>query len=405
MDAHYAAHDPTDIGVRIRELRAWRGLSLRACAELSGVSYSHLGKIERGDAVLQNRFQLDMLARTLRVSPTELAGYPYSGDDGSVAEAHRALDPMRAVTVGLDLADDPTVHHPRELPTLLAEARYISRDRVECRHSGIGDRIAPVVRELHAHTYTATGADLRSAYAALAETYEAVRVVAKHHGAGDLASLASVRVQALAEKLSEPEWWGLAQFSRVQALGSADRDRGRQIAADTARELDGYTGEAAEMRGMAHLNAALASAALGDYDIAAEHVDHAADIATHVEPSGFGWLHFGAPNVRLWKLAIAVERGDTGTALDLGEEVVLDELPTTRQVAYWQDYGQALAAAKRREGAIRAFSHAERLAPARTRLNPLVRETVTDLLRQVRRDSEGRELRGLAYRMAITPSG
>jgi len=38
---------------------------------------------------------------------------------------------------------------------------------------------------------------------------------------------------------------------------------------------------------------------------------------------------------------------------------------------------------------------------ARVRTRPTVRATVTDLLTRARRDSAGRELRGLAYRMGI----
>jgi hypothetical protein len=49
--------------------------------------------------------------------------------------------------------------------------------------------------------------------------------------------------------------------------------------------------------------------------------------------------------------------------------------------------------------------HAEQLAPQLIHNDPIVRETVADLLRQARRDAGGRELRGLAWRMGVAPPG
>ena len=37
-----------DVGRRIHEVRAWRGLSLRATAELAGITHGYLAQIERG---------------------------------------------------------------------------------------------------------------------------------------------------------------------------------------------------------------------------------------------------------------------------------------------------------------------------------------------------------------------
>ncbi|ACU95388.1 predicted transcriptional regulator [Saccharomonospora viridis DSM 43017] len=58
-----------DVGRRIREVRAWRGLSLRATAELTGITHGYLAQLERGEKPVKNRQLLEALARTLRVSP------------------------------------------------------------------------------------------------------------------------------------------------------------------------------------------------------------------------------------------------------------------------------------------------------------------------------------------------
>jgi hypothetical protein len=54
---------------------------------------------------------------------------------------------------------------------------------------------------------------------------------------------------------------------------------------------------------------------------------------------------------------------------------------------------------------VRVLLHAESLAPQRIRHDVFVRETVAGLLRQIRRDAGGRELRRLAWRMGIAPGG
>ncbi|MGQ0837327.1 hypothetical protein [Actinokineospora sp.] len=75
-----------------------------------------------------------------------------------------------------------------------------------------------------------------------------------------------------------------------------------------------------------------------------------------------------------------------------------------RRAKHWLDTGRALSALPGREdAAVTAFRESERLAALRLRANVYARESVTDLLPRVRRDtSTGRELRGIAYRMGIS---
>jgi transcriptional regulator with XRE-family HTH domain len=68
------------ISHRLREIRCWRQLTLRAAAELAGITYGYLGQIERGEKPVNNRRVLEALANALRVSPTELTRTPLSTD-------------------------------------------------------------------------------------------------------------------------------------------------------------------------------------------------------------------------------------------------------------------------------------------------------------------------------------
>lgn len=88
------------IGRRLGEVRAWRGLSLRAAAELAGFSASYLSMIERGLRPVDKRSTLEALANALRVAPSELTGTPYPPTDTASSEAHAAISALRRALVG-----------------------------------------------------------------------------------------------------------------------------------------------------------------------------------------------------------------------------------------------------------------------------------------------------------------
>ncbi|MGH3950335.1 MAG: helix-turn-helix domain-containing protein [Pseudonocardiaceae bacterium] len=58
------------IGRRLKEIRTWRGLSLRAVAELAGMTAGHLSNIENGKRRVDKRSTLEALAAALRVAPS-----------------------------------------------------------------------------------------------------------------------------------------------------------------------------------------------------------------------------------------------------------------------------------------------------------------------------------------------
>ncbi|MGH3803518.1 MAG: helix-turn-helix domain-containing protein, partial [Pseudonocardiaceae bacterium] len=60
---------------------------------------------------------------------------------------------------------------------------------------------------------------------------------------------------------------------------------------------------------------------------------------------------------------------------------------------------------KTRDKGVRLLLHAEQLAPQLIYHDLFAREAIADLLRQARRDAGGRELRGLAWRLGVTPIG
>jgi transcriptional regulator with XRE-family HTH domain len=95
--------DQRDIAQRLHELRAWRGLSLKALAELAGYSESYLSRLESGERRLENRTIITALAAALRVSPSELIGQPVRWPDPAMAEAQATIPGLRLALVGTEL--------------------------------------------------------------------------------------------------------------------------------------------------------------------------------------------------------------------------------------------------------------------------------------------------------------
>jgi hypothetical protein len=159
---------------------------------------------------------------------------------------------------------------------------------------------------------------------------------------------------------------------------------------------------------MLHLNAALACAAQHRAEDTMTHLDEAAALADGLddEVGAFANLRFGRTIVGMWRASVVTELGEGGRVAELARDVHPEVIPASRQSVYWADLGRGLVTERRtRDQGVQALIHAEAIAPQRIRNNVFVRETVTDLLRQARRDAGGRELRGLAWRMGIAPLG
>jgi transcriptional regulator with XRE-family HTH domain len=399
--------DGTHVGRRIRDIRSWRDVSLRATAELAGISPSYLSLIENGERPLQKRSTLEAIARALRVSPTELGALPTAGVvDTTVGEA---LDSLLDVDMALtDVALGEQTLDPRPWAEVAADVAQLSALRARADIAGQLALVPQLIRELNS-LYGAGIQSRKELLKALALTYRTAASAANYVGARGTPGLAAMHMQRVAEELAEPAWLGLAMLVRVQTLGSGNRERARELSNRAADDLQPHVAAepARQLYGMFHLSSAMASVALDEPDQGAAHFAEAQDVVESApDPVGSGWadLSFCRTNVQFWGVALTIERGDPGKVPELAEDIRPEEVISwSRQGAYYADLGRALATARgRADDAVTALVRAESLAPVSTRANVWTRETVSDLLRRVKRDAPtGRELRGLAYRMGL----
>jgi len=398
------------LGSRVRQLRGWHQLSLRQAAELAGLSSSVWGQIERGDKAVGNRRTLEAMAGVLRVHPGVLAGQPWAPQDVASSEAHAGLIAMEAALERYDLGVDPEVA-VRDWPGIaadldnLAKLMYWSAD-----YAGQGELTPVLLGELHG-AYVRLPQHRRDVLLGLITAYSSVMWTTKRRGVRGLPSLAARAARQCAEELDDLVWLGYAAYLRGDATGQLDRPAQYRRCVAAAQALAGQLDDADAVQacGMLHLSAALAAAAQADYDTAATHLDEASALAARMGTEVGTWAHlwFGPTNVGIWRTSIAVELGEYGQALQIAKTVHPELLPgTSRQGEFWTELGRALVASnKTREKGIRVLLHAEQLAPQRIHHDVFVREAIADLLRQVRREAGGRELRDLAWRLGVDPVG
>ncbi|MGI9000726.1 MAG: helix-turn-helix domain-containing protein [Pseudonocardia sp.] len=143
--------DDTDasIGPRLREVRAWRGLSQRAAAGLAGVSGSYLSMIENGQRPVDKRSTLEALAAALRVAPSELTGQPYAPVDRDQAEGHAAAPRLRAVLRDIELGESTVSGPPRVVTELRPEVDFVNSACAACDFGAIAEAVPSLIGELH----------------------------------------------------------------------------------------------------------------------------------------------------------------------------------------------------------------------------------------------------------------
>jgi len=161
--------------------------------------------------------------------------------------------------------------------------------------------------------------------------------------------------------------------------GSAGRER---VLESCGRAIDDLASSladpaAAQVSGALHLTSALACAALNRADDAAGYLNEAARIAEVIpdDTADFGLIYFGADNVGIWRVSIAVELGGAGTLAELARTVHPEAVPSSaRQAIFYADLGRGLAADRAtRDQAPAALRRAEQIAPHVVHDNALVR--------------------------------
>jgi hypothetical protein len=153
---------------------------------------------------------------------------------------------------------------------------------------------------------------------------------------------------------------------------------------------------------MLRLSAALACAVQDDHHGAAGQAAEAARLAARAGERPDAWELFGPANVGVWRTSLAIEAGEAEDALTYAGQVEPRDLASrNRRAGLRLEKARAYAMLGHDAQAVQEMRQAERMSPAQTRNNPLIRDLVQDLLTRARREAGGRDPRGLAWRMNL----
>lgn len=390
------------IGATVRSLRLRRGLSLEVLAGLVGRDKSWLSRVERGLRPLERRKDIAALADALQVSVVDLTGQPYVVPGKPEDDATTAIPALRRA-----LQDLPNPAARAEIDQLDAQASVARQMHDVLDHCGLGRVLPGLLVGLQSTIPAVANAEERRRlqrllFWAAFDTHSLCRNL----GYLDLSWIAAERAYGTAADLGDPAWLAAVEYIRAHALvpsGASTAALGYASAgADAASTLDGL--DARGVHGSLLLVGAYSAALTGAFDEAEERLRAAEEVAVTEVGRTFADRFFLRPvNVELHRMAVAVEAGQPDQVIATAQRVIPDSLATRadRHAMYWVDLGRAHAQLRHDDQAIAALRNAEAASPLRTRLHPLVRETVTGMLGRAQRAAVGRDLRGLAYRMGV----
>lgn len=232
-------NDSSMFGVRLRELRAWRGLSLRTAAGLAGLSFSYWGAVERGEKPVDKRSTLEAMASALRVAPTELSGQPYAPSDPVTSEAHAVVAGVEAGLADFELGERPDDVVARPWGAIESDLDRLNRVlRPRADYAAQGALLPGLLAELHT-AYLDEPARRREVMIALLAVYHCAAMLTKNLGVRGLPMLATVRAARVAEELDDPAWTGVVAWLRGASGGAAHRSRRRHRATAIRTESSG----------------------------------------------------------------------------------------------------------------------------------------------------------------------
>lgn len=387
-----------EVGHRLRQIRHARRKSLQAIAGLAGISASYLSRLESGDRALDRRSLVVALANALEVAPSEITGAAVAPPGQSNED--RSLNDVRLALLSVSMGEPQGQVVP--LDGLQTRVIELLDDQKDCKFVEVGQALPGLIRDLHS-TLDA-GHDVEALLRLLTLTHvQGTQAWLTDIGANlDLGWQAAALAKNAAERIDDPLTQALSAFGTAFGLmGAGAFDLASRTV--SAANPGTATSEAMQAAGMLSLTSSLVAAARGDQSERAAALDYAADLAAFTGEGNALWFGFGPSNVGVWQMSVALEAGDHAEAARIATTVNPDALPSpTRRSAYYREYGRALAHLPRRtDEAVMMLRRAEEISPTRIHRHPFMRSILAELLTKAKRNSVGRELRGMAYRAGL----
>lgn len=387
------------LGERVTHYRKRRGLSQIELGRLISRSDGWVSQIERGARPLDRRSVLESLAKALGVTVADLS--PESPDERPAPAPEIAA--LRRTLIGrpaLELLVNPNPTAPIPPADDLEQRRKEIWDLV---HGSQVLDAAPLIQSLIADLEAQLRIDDSLELQRIAaSTYLSASSVLTRTGETDAAWVASDRAIMAADAAGDIGLVAACHFRlALTFLGAGQLDDAERAASNAtdalAPTLDTADDDVAAVYGALNLNLAVVAARAGRRRDAWQHIGTAETVAARVGPGRNDYdTEFGPANVALHAVAVAVELGDAGEALDRAEAVDASSLSVERRARFLLDVARAHTQRRNPDAATAALLEAETLAPEQVRRHGLARDITRDLLaiEGKRTPSELRELAG-----------
>jgi transcriptional regulator with XRE-family HTH domain len=404
------------LGERIADYRRQRGLSQRELAAEMQRSESWVSQVERDIQPVERLSVLHSLAQALGVSVRDLRpeAVPEPEPDSAVPND---LDGLR-----LELSGHPVLGQlfgggeaatgPADIDQYAAEVEHAWSLAHDSRFAALNDCLTGLLTRLEHATRSAVDDEAIELHALRARAYQAASAAFARQDEPDAAWVAADRAITAAEQSGEPLAVIAGHFRLAHALIRVRHyDQASHVAATAIDALtpiaarDDASPEVLSLLGAMHLVQAVTCGHESDRRRARAHLAQATRIADRlgIDRNDYD-TEFGPTNVQLHAVAVAVavDLGDAGEALDVAARVDASGLSPERQVRLLLDVARAHAQRRHTGEAIAALVDAEQVSPEHVRSHHLAKSTIRELLDQSGRQAPT-ELMELARRAGATP--
>lgn len=381
-------------GRHIAKLRKERKLTQQQLAALMQKTASWMSQVERGVQPVERMDVLQELADALGVAVQQLRpGAPMpSASNASFEYRSNDLDEARQLISGHP-AVGTILGAVRPVPSKTLDELSADVDEMwDLTHQGefseVSSRLTGLLPDLEQTVRIVEGERQSKAYLLLARTYQALAAAFVRQDEADAAWVAADRAIWAAEKSGDPlhvcagVFRMVHSFVRLKRLGQAEQ--AAKTAIEALERLDSQ-GELSvpgtSVLGSLYLAMALVYARAQNRAGAKEEINKARAVAERVgeDRNDFN-LEFGAVNVEIQAVSTAVELGDAGEALDIGQKIDAESLSHERQGRLLMDLGRAHAQRRHTGEALSCLLRAEALSPETVRTHVAARKAIRELV-------------------------
>jgi transcriptional regulator with XRE-family HTH domain len=405
-------HDAT-LGERVAEYRTRRGLSQRELAAEVGRSESWVSQVERDVLSVDRVPVLQALADALGVALRDLRPDAAAAPTADAERRGSDLDALRLALTGHPAPDVVLGHHGAatvdvgELTSRAAQAWQLTHASA---FGALNALLVDLLPDLERAWRRSKRQQREQLARLLAHTYQAASAAFARLDEADAAWVAADRSITVAELGGDPLGALAGHFRMAHAFITLQRlDQAEHAATSGIRALaeiaeqDDAAPEALSVYGALHLALAVTHGRAGQRAAAREALSAAREIARRLGSDRNDYeTEFGPTNVELHAIAVAVDLGDAGEALDVAASVDAGRLSPERQSRMWIDIARAHAQRRHVGEAVKALLTAEEQAPEQVHTHALARQLVRDLVALAGRRAP-EELLELARRSAAMP--